>query len=90
MEALRSPTHKGGRRDSSSRANSYDPTLVREELLEEHFRGHVFGTAAEGVGGLAFVVEGLGKAEVRDLDVAVDGDEQVLGFQVPVDDVPSL
>ena len=55
-----------------------------------HLRGHVVRRAAESVGAvlqlLALVLEGngLGKAKVNDLEIAVSRDEQVLGFKVPV------
>ncbi len=53
----------------------------------EHFGRHILWGAADGcrAGALSEVV--LGKAEICELDVAIDIEQYILGFLIPVDDI---
>ena len=48
--------------------------------------GHVVRGAADHGGGLAHLFDGLGEAEVHDLHAAAQGEEEVRGLDVAVDD----
>ena len=54
-------------------------------LVEDYFRGDVFGGAADSES--PALVEDLGKAEVSELDVAIISDEQVFGLEVSEDHI---
>ena len=54
-------------------------------LIEDDFGGDVLGRAADGEG--PALGEELGKAEVSEFEVAVVGDEEVLGLKVAENDV---
>ena len=58
--------------------------LLPVALFLDDLRGEVLGGAADGLGEL--VPHELGEAEVRELEIAVLADEDVLGLEVAVDD----
>ena len=51
-------------------------------VVEQDFRGEVFGRAAKSVGQLAGAEVGFGEAEIAQGDVARGVEEDVFGFQV--------
>ena len=52
-------------------------------FLLDHLGGEVIRGAAEGVGQVG---DELGEPEIGEFDVAVRGDEDILGFEITVDD----
>ena len=56
-------------------------------LLGEHFRSHIFWGAAERESECVFLHFGPGEAEVSQFDVPLLVNENVLGFNVTVDDI---
>ena len=53
-------------------------------LVLENLGGQVLGSSAESKGS---IFDGLGKSEICEFEVAVGANEDVLGFEVAVDDV---
>lgn len=60
---------------------------MRHVLLGQHFRSHVLGTAAVGGGELIGPESGLAESEVSYLEVSVQVDHDVFGFDISVYDV---
>ena len=56
-------------------------------LLCDHFRGHVLGSATNGVRVVLALDVGLGESEVGEFNVAVLADQDVFGLKVAVDDI---
>jgi hypothetical protein len=55
--------------------------------VQYDFRSDLFGSSAKRIG---FVGTYFGESEVSELEIAVKGDQQVLGLQVPVNHVLSV
>ena len=80
-------TSREERQDSSSPLRRNAQIYVKDELLGQHFRRHVFWTAAVRGGEIIRSESCLAESEIRDLEVAVHIDHDVLRLDVAVDDI---
>lgn len=55
--------------------------------LLDHFRRHVLSASAETVGDFSAVEPGLRQSKISDLDMSIVIDQQILRFEVSIDDV---